>query len=331
MTTCAALLVLALQAPPELREIRKLTSDGTHAEAYFSFDGRKLVLMGQRAGDKADQIYVLDLAGGTLERASTGGGKSTCGFFLPDGRLVYSSTHHHGAEPPVRPDRSKGYVWPFFRTFDLFLREKDGTLKQLTDSDGYDAETTVSPDGKRLVFTSHRDGEMALYTMNVDGSDLRRVTKRRGYAGGAFFSPDGTKLVYRAFYPSTPEQEQALDQLLKERMLEPRKCHFEIFVSDVDGSHERALTSSGKASWAPAWHPDGKSIVFASDLEATRPGQFSLYIMNADGSGRRRLTAHDGFDSFPHFSPDGTKLVFISNREGADPRRDLNVFIADWK
>ena len=66
-------------------------------------------------------------------------------------------------------------------------------------------------------------------------------------------------------------------------------------------------------------------------MDATRPGQFSLYVMNADGSGRRRLTTHDGFDSFPHFSPDGTKLVFISNREGADPRRDLNVFLADWK
>ena len=324
-------LLLALQAEPGLRDIRRLTSGGTHAEAYFSHDGKKLVLMGQRPGDKADQIYVLDVASGSLERASTGGGKTTCGYFLPDGRLLYSSTHHKGAEPPPRPDRSKGYVWPFFREFDLFLREADGTLKQLTDSDGYDAETTVAPDGKRLVFTSHRDGAMALYTLNVDGTDLRRVTKRRGYAGGAFFSPDGTKLVYRAFYPSTPPQEKALDQLLRDRMLEPRQCVFEIYVSDVDGSNERALTSDGKASWAPSWHPDGKSIVYASDKDATRPGQFSLFVMKADGSGVRRLTTHDGFDSFPHFSPDGKKLVFISSREGADPRRDLNVFIADWR
>lgn len=326
------LLLLALvQDAPGIRDPRPLTSGGTHAEAYFNHDGTKLVLMGQRPGDGADQIYVLDLPSGRLERASSGEGKTTCGWFLPDGRLVYSSTHHHGAAPPPRPDRSQGYVWPFFRTFDLFLKEKDGALRQLTAVDGYDAETTASADGKTLVFTSQRDGEMALYTMSPDASNLRRVTKRRGYPGGAVFSPDGTKLVYRAFYPKTPDEEAALDRLLKERLLEPRKCHFEIFVSDVDGSNERPLTSFGKASWAPCWHPDGKTLVFASDKDATRPGQFSLYAMDADGADVRRLTDHDGFDSFPHFSPDGTKIVFISNRGGADPRRDLNVFIADWR
>jgi Tol biopolymer transport system component len=53
--------------------------------------------------------------------------------------------------------------------------------------------------------------------------------------------------------------------------------------------------------------------------------------MNVDGSGLRRLTNYDGFDGFPCFSPDGAKLVFISNRNGKDPRKDLNVFIADWR
>jgi Tol biopolymer transport system component len=245
--------------------------------------------------------------------------------------MVYSSTHLSGPQPPPRPDRSKGYVWPFFREFELFLREKDGAVKRLTDNDGYDAEGTVSPDGKTIIFTSHRDGGMGLYTMGVDGTGLRKITQRRGYAGGAFFSPDGKWIVYRAFYPRTPEEEAALERLLLERILEPRKCHFEIFLARPDGSEERALTSNGKANWAPSFHPDGKLIVFASDMDATRPGQFSLYAMNADGTGQRRLTRHDGFDSFPHFSPDGTKLVFISNRNGKDPRRDLNVFVADWK
>ena len=246
--------------------------------------------------------------------------------------MVYSSTHLSGDAPPPRPDRSKGYLWPFFREFELFLREKDGTLKRLTDNDGYDAETTVSPDGKTLVFTSARDGGMGLYTMNVDGSGLRKVNHpRKGYAGGAFFSPDGKWILYRAFYPKNAEEDAVLEQLLTERILQPTKCHFEIFLSRPDGSGERALTSNGKANWAPSFHPDGKTLVFASNMDAKQPGRFSLYAMHTDGTGLRRLTTHDGFDSFPHFSPDGTKLVFISNRDGKDPRRDLNVFLADWR
>src|SRR5688572_12690516 len=92
-------------APPELRDIRQLTTDGTHAEAYFSYDGKKLVLMAQRAGDQADQIYELELATQGLTRV-TNGGITTCGYYLPDGRILFSSTHHHGAEPPPRPDHS---------------------------------------------------------------------------------------------------------------------------------------------------------------------------------------------------------------------------------
>jgi Tol biopolymer transport system component len=317
------------QAAPELRDVRQLTTDGTHAEAYYSYDGKKLVLMAQRAGDKADQIYELDLATNALTRVSNGQGRTTCGYFLPDGRILYSSTHHHGAEPPAPPDHSKGYVWGLYRTYDIFAREKDGTLKQLTDSDGYDAETTVSPDGKRMIFTSHRDGGIGLYTMNVDGSDLRKVKHRRGYAGGAFFSPDGKWIVYRASFPKTDEEKAEFETLLSERLLRPG--NLEIYLARPDGSEEKQLTSNGASNWAPSFHPDGKTIVFASNVHAPKGGRFSIYAMNADGSGQRRLTTHDGFDGFPCFSPDGTKLVFISNRNGKDPRKDLNVFIADWR
>ena len=318
-------------SPPELRDPVQLTSGGTHAEAYWSPDGRRVILMALRPGDPADQIYELDPSTKALTRLSTGKGKTTCGYALGGGRTVFSSTHHKGDAPPPAPDRSRGYAWPFFREFDLFLREPDGALKQLTDVDGYDAETTPSPDGKRLVFTSHREGGMGLWTMNVDGTGLKRVTTRRGYVGGAFFSPDGASLVYRAFYPKNPEEDAVYQRLLDNRVLEPNKCHFEIFVSKADGSGERQLTSNGKANWAPSFHPDGKTIVFASNLDATSPGRFSLYAIGVDGAGLRRLTTHEGFDSFPHFSPDGTKLIFISNRNGADPRRDLNVFMADWR
>jgi TolB protein len=324
-----AILLLAPQAAPTLQDVRQLTADGTHAEAYFSYDGKKLVLMAQRSGDKADQIYELDLASKELTRVSTGGGRTTCGYYLPDGRILYSSTHLHGAEPPPVPDHSKGYVWGLYRTYDLFLRSKDGTLRQLTNNDGYDAETTVSPDGKRLIFTSHRDGGIGLYTMNPDGTDLKKVNHRRGYAGGAFFSPDNQWIVYRAAYPKTDAEKSDFEKLLSDRLLRPGTL--EIYLARPDGSEEKQLTNNGASNWAPSFHPDGKTIVFASNVHAPRGGKFSIYAMNADGSGLRRITTHDGFDGFPCFSPDGKQLVFISNRNGKDPRKDLNVFIADWR
>jgi TolB protein len=320
-------------AEPRLRNLKQLTTDGTHAEAYWSPDGTKLIYQAVRPkeGDKADQIYVMDVATGASKRVSNGQGKTTCAYFLPDGRIVYSSTKAAGAEPPPPPDKSLGYRWPLYREFDIYLLDPNtGEEKRLTDTDGYDAETTVSPDGKRLVFMSQRDNAFALYTMNVDGSDLRKVTKKRCYTGGAFFSPDGRSLVYRSFYPAGQEQEDHLDLMLKERALIPSKGSvFEIYLSDVDGGHERAVTKMGKINFAPAFLPDGKRIIFTSDAKAQGRGGYNLFLIRADGTGLEQVTFHKGFDGFPHFSPDGKKVVFISDRNATRPH-ELNIFMADW-
>jgi Tol biopolymer transport system component len=264
-----------------------------------------------------------------------GRGKTTCAYFLPDGRYIFSSTHHHGDAPPPPADRSKGYIWPLYRTFDIFLAYPDmGALQPLTWSDGYDAEATVSGDGARIVFTSHREGGIGLWTMNVDGSDLRKVNHRRGYAGGAFFSPDGQWLVYRAFYPSSDKEEQAWKRMLDEAALVP--VPMEIYVARPDGSDERAITRTGKVNFAPIFHPDGRRILFTSDVDAKHRGQYGLWLVNADASGLERVTFHEGtaeaggFDGFPCFSPDGRMVAWISNRGGRD-RRDLNVFVAGWR
>jgi Tol biopolymer transport system component len=315
-----------------LGSIRQLTSGGTHAEAYWSPDGTKLIYQAVRDGDKADQIYVLDLATGESKRISDGRGKTTCAYFLRDGRIVYSSTKAAGAEPPPPPDRSKGYVWPLYRDFDLYLLDpKTGAEKRLTDSDGYDAETTVSADGARLVFTSHRDGAFGLYTMKPDGTDLRKVTRKRCYTGGAFFSPDGASLVYRSFYPKGDADEKMLDRMLAERALIPFKgMVIEIYLADADGGNERAVTKMEKISFAPTFHPDGRRIIFTSDAQAKARGGYNLFLINTDGTGLEQVSFHGGFDGFPHFSPDGKKVVFISDRNAKRPH-ELNIFLADWK
>ncbi len=251
---------------------------------------------------------------------------------------MYSSTKAAGAEPPPPPDRSKGYRWAVYREFDIYILDpRTGEEKRLTDGDGYDAETTVSHDGKRLVFMSHRDGAFNIYTMNLDGSDVRKLDQPRCYTGGPFFSPDGQWVVYRSFYPQSEEQTKQLDTMLADRALIPfPHMAIEVYVSRPDGSERRQVTKTGKINFAPIFHPDGKRILFTSDIHAKHRGQYALWIVNADGTGLEQVTFHEGteenggFDGFPCFSPDGRMVAWISNRNGTS-RRDLNVFLAGWR
>ena len=78
----------------------------------------------------------------------------------------------------------------------------------MTATPGYDAEATVSPDWSHIVFTSARDGDLEIYSIRSDGSDVRRLTHEKGYDGGAFYSADGKQIVYRAHHPQTEEERE---------------------------------------------------------------------------------------------------------------------------
>ncbi len=312
-----------------LRDLRQLTFGGNNAEAYFSPSGRQLIFQRQETlTSGCDQQYVINLDGSGMRRVSNGLGRTTCGYFYDGGRrIIYSSTFEDSPECPPRPDRSQGYVWPL-APFEIYSARADGSdLRRLTRSEGYDAEATVSPDGKRVVFTSTRDHDIELYTMNLDGSDVRRITHRVGYDGGAFFSPDGTRIVWRAMYPETSEDSVDYRRLLERRMVRP--SHLEIWVANADGSDARQVTRLGGANFAPFFHPDGKRIIFASNHSNPRGRNFDLYLVNLDGTGLDQVTTSTEFDGFPMFSPDGRRLVFASNRHGAE-QGETNVFVAEW-
>ncbi len=317
-----------------LRNIRQLTFGGDNAEAYFSFDNNYLVL--QRAYDAenipCDQIYVGKIPGSPAENfdmqlVSTGEGRTTCSYFMPgDSLIIYASTHASGADCPPEPDRSMGYVWPIYNSYELYISDLNGNLKQqLTDNDFYDAEATLSPQGDKIVFTSTRNGDLDLYTMNIDGSDIKQVTDVPGYDGGAFFSRDGSKLIFRA---SRPEGEELEDyqNLLSQGLIRPGDL--ELFVCDTDGSNLQRITELGQANWAPFFHPSGEKVIFSSNHKSGGR-TFNLFMVNLDGTGLEQITFDDEFDAFPMFSYDGKKLVFASNRNNGDTR-DTNVFIADW-
>ncbi|HUF23409.1 MAG TPA: hypothetical protein VMN81_04710 [Vicinamibacterales bacterium] len=319
----------AVQGERHLRNIRQLTFGGENAEAYFSFDGSKIIFQSTRDGAGCDQQYTMNIDGSNVRRVSTGEGRTTCGFFTPDGReIVYASTHGAGPACPPRPDMSRGYVWPIHAGYDIYRANADGSgLRNITNSPGYDAEPTIGPDG-RIVFTSVRDGDMEIYSMNGDGSDVRRLTNRVGPDGGPFFNRDGSKIVFRGRTLTAGPELDRYSLLLKDGLWQPTSL--EIFVMNRDGSGMRQVTNASAASFAPYFHPDGKRIIFSTNITSQQGrGEFDLYMINVDGSGLERVTYAEDFDGFPMWSPDGRKLVFASNRHGAAPG-DTNIFIADW-
>lgn len=311
-----------------LANLRQLTVTGTQAEAYFSRDGQWITFQSTRDGRACDQQYVMRVDGSQFGRISTGTGKTTCGWFLPDGkRLFFGSSHASGADCPAKPDPSKGYVWGL-DPFDIYTVNRDGSdLRRLTNYGVYTAEGVLSPDGKKIVFTSLKGGDLDIYTMNVDGSDVRQLTNLPGYDGGPWWSPDGKRIVYRAYHPSDSAELADYRSLLRQRIVRPSKM--ELWVMNADGSDQRQITHLGGANFGPSWTHDGRRIIFSSNYKNPRSGNFDLFLIGLDGTGLEQLTTDEGFDGFPMFSPDGRRLIWASQR--ADPKSsDVNLYIADW-
>lgn len=328
-TPASAVFVQPAAGERHLRNIRQLTFGGNNAESYFSRSGKLLIFQRQEQVDAGcDQQYIMNSDGSNVRRVSNGKGRTTCGFFYAnDQRILYSSTFQHDSACPAPPDRSHGYVWPLGH-LEIQTSRLDGSdPRALTANGAYNAETTLSPDGKRLIFTSTMDGDIELYTMNIDGTDQRRLTNRVGYDGGAWFSPDGTRIVWRAAYPVTAADTADYLNLLHQRLVRPSKV--EVWVANADGSDPRQITHLGGANFAPVFTPDGKRIIFSSNYENPRSGAFDLFLINPDGTGLEKVTTHPDFDSFPMFSYDGKKLVWASNRNQKLPG-ETNLFIADW-
>jgi Tol biopolymer transport system component len=337
VAACAAVVLgVRAQAPgpaplakeKHLTNIRQLTSGGENAEAYFSPDGTRLIFQATTSDYPCDRIFTMKVDGSDKRLVSTGTGRTTCGYFYPGSKeILYASTHEASAVCPPKPNYQRGYVWPVYPGYDIYRAAPDGShLTPITRTPGYDAEATIAPDGL-ISFTSVRDGDMDIYSMKADGSNVKRLTHRHGPDGGPFFSWDGKLIAFRGrpLQPG-PEMDDYM-ALLKEGLWRPTKL--ELYVMDRDGGNVRQLTTLGAASFAPSWHPDGKRLVFASNVHDPKQRNFDVYMINLDGSGLQQITFNGTFDGFPMFSPDGKHLVFASNRN-AKVEGETNVFIADW-
>ena len=311
-----------------LTNIRQVTKDFVRAgEGYFSPDGKQIIFQAEErdTGNPFYQIFVMDLAIGSYRRVSPGVGRTTCSYFRPDGKKIIFASSHLDPNPQKqysgelaqreiekRTHKRRRYQWDFDPYMDIFEANPDGCdLRRLTDTPGYDAEGSYSPDGKEIVFCSKRDGNLELYIMDADGKNVRQLTHAPGcYNGGPFFSPDGKRIIFRS------------DR--------KKKDHLQLYVINRDGSGERALTDDlNWVFWAPYWYKDSKHIVYtAADHSnpAERPN-YDVWWMNVDTGKKIRITHAPGQDVLPVLNRDGNKLLWTSTRDGRQPAQ---LYIADF-
>lgn len=332
---------LRFQGEKHLRNIKQLTFGGNNAEAYWSFDNKQLIFQSDWSAindQGCDQIFRMNadgspLAGGNrYELISTGTGRTTCSYFLADGKIVYASTHEANNKCPETVMFKEGrYVWPIYTGYDIFVYDPVSRVTEsLITNEGYDAEATVSPDGKYMVFTSTCSGDLELYRYEFSTGEILQLTDTPGYDGGAFFSPDSRSIVWRASRP-TGEEAESYMRLLSDNLVEPKALN--IYISDIDGGNVRQVTNLDGANWAPFFHPDGEKILFSSNHHSLAQGGriFDIFMINPDGTGLEQITNSGTFDAFPMFSFDGKRLVFASNRNASrTPTRDTNIFVAEW-
>lgn len=198
---------------------------------------------------------------------------------------------------------------------ELFVRRTDGSTVQLTRNRVADSGAAWSPDGSRLAFSRQVGDGTALFVMDRDGSDVRRVTT-------PVTTPDGVRSsdVTPAWSPDGERLAFASDRAGGES---------DVWGVDVDGTHLTRLTRTPAftGDGNPAWSPDGRWIWFDSD----RVGVFNreVHRMRPDGSGVQRMTrTADGVDDgAPDVSPDGRQVVFTSTR--ADGSQDLFTMRSD--
>jgi TolB protein len=316
-------------AEPNLADVRQLTFGGQNAEAYWNVDGTKLIYQTHQPEWPDEQIITMNADGSDKKLVSTGKGRCTCSYFLPDmSGIVFSSTHerNEGAQKPI--DMSKGYVWMVNPDFAIYRANVDGSnLRSVIKRNGYVAETTVAPNGKYMVFTGNYEGDLEIYRSRLDGSGIKKLTDEKGYDGGPFVSWDSKKIAYRRGALTTDQEAKDYVELLAQNLIRPTKL--EIWVMDADGSNRRQVTKLNAASFAPFIHPDGKRLVFSSNYGDPKGREFDIFMINLDGTGLKRITNTPQFDGFPMFTKDGKKLVFASNRHGA-AQGDTNIFTARW-
>ena len=163
-------------------------------------------------------------------------------------------------------------------------------------------DSTAQGLDSRIFFSSNRDGDWDIYSMDVNGDNLVQLTDHPASDHQPAASPDGRRIAFTSERGGTPD----------------------LYVMDSDGNNVIGLAHEGFSKFGPTWSPDGTRIAFCSLRDVV--GNFEIYAMDADGNNLTRLDKHEFHDILPSWSPDGSKIAFVSYRDGGlnDP---LHIFV----
>ena len=319
-----------------LLNTRQLVVDGSRSgEGYFSADGTEFIYQAEMPGNPFYQIYLMDLETEEFHMVSTGIGLTTCSWIHPTEELVLFSSTHEDPQALLKQQeemafRASGedrpYGWDYDPYYDIYITDKDGgNMVKVTDTFGYDAEGSFSPDGSKILFASNREAYsrqlsiaelalleddssyfMDLYIMDADGSNVEQLTFSPGYDGGPFFNAKGDKIVWRRFNPDGNSAE--------------------VWTMNVDGSGARQLTANAMVNWGPYFHPSDEYIIYSTNTLGH--ANFELFMVDIEGTRPPiRVTNTEGTDILPVFSPDGLTLTWSTTRT---PGGASQIHTADW-
>ncbi|MFC1484033.1 TolB family protein [Candidatus Neomarinimicrobiota bacterium] len=282
-------------------------------------------------------------------------GNAAEAYFSPDGRSLICNAKREGDEG--------------FHTYTL--RQNGTRIRRINDL-GEDACSYYFPSNKRLIYTSTRDnlqlppGDWSdpenypegaeLYSCDLKGGDLKRLTFNEYYEAEASLSPDEEWILFGRQIDGkmdlwrmrpdgsdeyqithTPEwqeggsfymqdSETILFRAWKITDEGQRGMPMTIFTIKHDGTDLRQITQDPGTNWAPYPAPDGKHFAFVKVLP---PHNYEIYMMNMETGEQTRLTYSDAFDGFPSISPDGNTLCFSSSRETPPGERWLTLYLMD--
>ncbi len=219
---------------------------------------------------------------------------------------AFDDPSHYGSGPSWSPDGSQlVYAGQFGAIQRIFVTRADGTGSWMIGDDALEGQDPAwAPDGERIAFRGWTDdSDRALYIMNVDGSNVRRLIGLTESAGPLSWSPDGVLIAFLT-------RSETLDQ--------------ELWVVNVEDGLARRISNATDHSDFPTWSPDGRWLAFFTTPEGYRSdGQFE--IIRPDGSGKTVFAPLVA--SGPAWSPDGTKLVGTAYDDAAVSFQDSIIII----